>query len=759
MKTLPNILFISDFEASELSLGFLQCSSQQLLPLDWIHYHARLSGAAASVTVEQQFTNRRNHPIEALYVFPLSGNSAVHQMTVTIGERVLEGRLQEKKAARQSYERGMNAGHRSVLVEQADDNVFRANVGNIPAGETVTVSLTYAEKLTTAYGETELRLPMTITPRWSPGGVCWGEKRQNTRARTAVSIEIDGVPTSMRSSQHALVARHHQGKVCLEFDRGVELLDRDLVVRYSLAESNRASARAQRFGDHFMVSIHPPVEQVAQQVARDVVILFDRSGSMSGHKMTSCQRAVMDYLEHLNPQDRYLLVAFDNAVEYFAQEFQPAWTDGRPKQWVQGVQARGGTDIGLALQAAYRANFHPDHQPVVVLMTDGEVGNENEIYRIAQEAVGRMRIFTLGIGATVNDAFLRRVAELGRGSCELVTPGDDLERSVRRLAAETSTPVITDLEVFGVGPTVSHITPARLPDLYAARPVHLTGAIQGEGRIRVQGRLAGSSLVWEAEVEPEPCDNRAIPILWARDQVRQIEDDLRLSAIRDRAGAERRITEVALEFGLMTRFTSFVVVDKAEVVAPFGCQTVVQPMEPLRAAPMGGMLMCQAISADAFGAPAPCAETSGALFGSFECEEAPAADLFSAAPSRRRGLIRPGLGGGALRKSMLGHAKSDDKPKLERRQAAPKQDSPVQAMSQAIDQYLAQRMTGAELVARLAALLVWLKASGGIPHGLLKEGEELSRQLAGGAPNADMTLTRWFRKVKLSLHSAGWAIC
>lgn len=309
--------------------------------------------------------------------------------------------------------------------------------------------------------------------------------------------------------------------------------------------------------------------------------------------MDSARQAVGDFLRRLRSSDRFAVLAFDDHVESYQRGLQGHGQVADAIRWLASVDSRGGTEIRQALTDAIDMTQHSKDLPCIVIITDGQVGNEPEIYRTVQQKVPRARIFTLGIDTAVNDAFLRRLAGLGRGTCELVTPGEKLSKAVERLAREVSTPVITDLRLHdeGFGVDGGSLAPAVLPDVFAARPAVVLGRHHGAGLLRLEGQPD-----WSETLSATPTSNPALSIVWAREQITALEDRLRIETV-DRAAVEKEILELALRYQLLTRFTAFVLVDKAEKVTEGSTpRTVVQPVEmpsewaqAQAAAPAGGV--------------------------------------------------------------------------------------------------------------------------------------------------------------------------
>lgn len=576
-------------------------------PLRALDVQARISGPLASVDVRQTFANPFSNPIEAVYLFPLPHGAAVHRFRLRVGDRVVDGVVKERGEAREEYREGLRRGHRAALLEQERDNVFTVQVGNLPPGEEVSIELSYAGRLETDLAETTFRFPLVVAPRYIPGDPLDGEPvghgtsadtsrvpdasrlnpprlhpglRSGARLSLKVLVDTGGLlPQRLACSQHATSVGSSDGTLTVELARADELLDRDFVLRFRLAAEE---ARPLLLVDdrHFLLSLVPPRETHVQS-ARDVLFLLDRSGSMGGSKMQSALRAVTRFLELLEPGDRFALEAFDDRVESYKRgAFCDASAVPEATQWLSRVDARGGTEILGPLTRALDRRADKGRVICVVLITDGQVGNEPEIYRMVQKRAQGPRLFTLGIDTAVNDAFLRRAAALGRGTCELLTPGEDLEVALQRLARETGRPLLVDLELVDAGlkPEQDSLAPSRIPDLFAARASFVLGRKSGTGAVDLKARRPDGAS-WQAHVQPLATPNAALGVVWARERVTALEDRLRL---RDGSPSaiEAEILALAVEYQILTRFTAFVLVDSAEVVNPEGkAQTVVQPVE------------------------------------------------------------------------------------------------------------------------------------------------------------------------------------
>jgi Ca-activated chloride channel family protein len=429
-------------------------------------------------------------------------------------------------------------------------------------------------------------------------------------------------------SQHATRSTNKQESLIVSLAREKEPLDRDFLLRWRLADERMASTLiAQRGADgkgFGLLSIVPPRRDGFLGVARDVVFVVDRSGSMSGEKMVSAARACSALLSTLGPRDRFSLQAFDDVVEWMdGPRFEAADEAAieRGEKWLRTIGARGGTELDGALAAALQAiGARRDGQgraAVVVLLTDGQVGDESSALKRAQSELGEARLFTVGIDTAVNDGFLKRLAALGGGTASFVEPGAQLEEALRRVGREIGAPLVVDLRVEDVdaGLIPSSSAPARVPDLFAGHAVTSSFRLDrregaaGSGRVRVIGQLADGGK-YEEIVEVRELPMPAIGQVWARARVADLEDAFRIASPQEKEKLKSEIVALALVHTLLTRFTAFVVVDESEVVNKDGVRRqVTQPVEMPASwemqVPFGALGAAQSAGAGAGGPMSP----------------------------------------------------------------------------------------------------------------------------------------------------------
>jgi Ca-activated chloride channel family protein len=603
------------------------------LPLRAVSFSAVVAERVAEVTVEQTFENTYAELLEAVYIFPLSGGAAVSRFELHVDGKQLIGIVEERGEARRQYDQAIAQGKKAALLEQERDDVFTVKLGNLPPRSIATIKMVYSERLPAFDdGETELRVPLVVAPRYIPGqpleraSLGDGTEADTTAVpdasrisppRLAPGLRGDvklGIQVEILSSeavdelgctQHATKVSQEGGRLLVTLGAKDELLDRDFVLRWKTAASEEKPLLlvTKKNGECFgLLSIVPPREAKAGQGARDVVFLLDRSGSMAGQKMDSAKRACERLLDELQPQDRFALCAFSNGAQWMETSFVAADRRGKAQgvSWLRGIGASGGTELDPALQGVF-ALFESEsgvvpaggmqklkaatpRLPVLVIVTDGEVGNESEILRRVEGRLSNIRVHTLGIDTAVNAAFLRGLAHLGRGTATLCAPGPTLEDALSRIGKEIGTPVLLDIEVEdrGLGFDPASITPERLPDLFAGRTASIFFRCRSlSGALVVRAKRAEGG-TFEQTVKAEAVELNALPQLWAKSRVSDLEDRYRLAYGGQGGGLEAARGEIlglALEHQLLTRFTAFIVIDHSEVAERLAKRKIVQAVE------------------------------------------------------------------------------------------------------------------------------------------------------------------------------------
>ncbi len=588
------------------------------LPLARVAIAAAVADRIAEVTITQVFRNTCSEPIEAVYTFPLDGGSVVSRFEMQVGERTLHGVVAERAEARRRYDRAVDEGKRAALLEQERDDVFTVQLGNLPPGEDATIRLTYSEELTFFDdGLTELRLPLVLGVRYVPGdpapGVSAGHGtepdtdvvRDGSRitpprlaegfdpgVHLALQVDLAGGPvTDLACSQHATRLSTVGGRTTISLARSDERLDRDFVLRWRAAAPGAVAPTLFFYrrpsGERYGILSMGAAAGTGQVRSRDVIFVLDRSGSMQGAKMASAARACSLLLGTLGPGDRFGLLAFSQSAQWLigggsAHSLVAADRTGisRGERVLREVQADGGTELHPALinalGALHAGGDVPGRVPIVVLITDGEVGDESRVLELVQRA--NVRVFTVGVDTSVNSGLLKRLAQVGRGTFVLTEPGAGLDSALEAIGREIGAPLVENLAIALEGGALTDVAPERLPDLFAGRAATIAFRADTGSTVHVTGRRADGG-AFSLDVAGTDVDLPAVAHLWARRRLTDLEDRYRLTR-SDKEAVEAEIVALSTSHGVLSRFTAFLVVDDRQAVVSTGeRRTIVQPIE------------------------------------------------------------------------------------------------------------------------------------------------------------------------------------
>ncbi|TDC03155.1 VWA domain-containing protein [Nonomuraea longispora] len=583
------------------------------LPLESVDVAADISGLIAGVEVTQGFRNPFDVTLEATYVFPLPDRAAVTGFRMEAGDRVVEGVLKERGQARADYDQALREGRRAAIAEEDRPDVFTIRVGNILPGERVSVRLTMSQPLPYEDGAATFRFPLVVAPRYIPGTPIDGRPAGDGAApdtdavpdasritppvllpgfpdpvRLSLSARVDAAGLRLRGLASSLhVVEEEGGTVRL---RPGERLDRDFILRMSFDASTslQLDGGAEGRRTYALTVVPPPLQ--ATRAPRDVVLLLDRSGSMGGWKMVCARRAAARIVDTLTPQDRFAVLTFDSVVEQAFEGLVEADDRNRYRavEHLARVDARGGTEMLEPLQQAVALlDGTSGRERVVVLVTDGQVGNEDQILEQAGGALSAMRVHTVGIDRAVNAGFLGRLAGLGAGRCELVESEDRLDAAMEQIHRRIGAPLVTDLSIKGLDVEPGTVT--HLGSIFPGVPLRVYGRYREGSSLTVRGMAADGP--WEEQVQGVEVDNPAIRAVWARTHLRELEDRYAMGE----HDLESTIVRTSLDNGVLCRFTAYVAIDTRQVAEGGPEHRVIQPVEPPSgwepprgAAPMAG---------------------------------------------------------------------------------------------------------------------------------------------------------------------------
>ena len=564
------------------------------VPLKHTEVKADVLGYIATVDVTQQYHNPYDAKIEAVYVFPLPHNAAVNEFVMTIGERKIRGIIREREEAQKIYAEAKSQGYVASLLTQERPNIFTQAVANIEPGKQIDINVRYFHTLEYRDGSYEFVFPMVVGPRFNPPGSAdpieavgrgtqnvQGKKveylRPNERSGHDIGLTVNvnagvAIENLQCRSHNVDVRQGEEGGAVVALAKNDTIPNRDFVLRYQVAGGRTKSAlvahRDER-GSYFTLMIFPPKDLTSlPRRPLEMVFTVDVSGSMSGRPIEQAKSALRYALANMDARDTFQVITFSSDARQLFERPVPV-TRGNVESalsFVNSQRAGSGTMMIEGIKASL--NFPRDEERLrfVSFLTDGYIGNEAEILRAVHDNLGASRIFSFGVGSSVNRYLLDHMAKMGSGAVAYLSLNDKAEEVMGPYFERISHPAMTDVEIDWGGMKVTEVYPRRVPDLFVGRPVIISGRFEGEGNgtIKVRGRAGNEVAEMVVPVKvgagaEATAAHKAISAVWARTKIADLAD--RSAWDVEARELPAQVRQVALEYGLMSPFTAFVAVD------------------------------------------------------------------------------------------------------------------------------------------------------------------------------------------------------
>lgn len=570
------------------------------LPLKKTEADVRITGVIADVTVTQVYSNSGNNPLNARYVFPASTRAAVQGMTMTVGDRVVKAKIRERETARKEFDQAKKEGKSASLLNQERPNVFTMSVANIMPGDTVAIELHYTELLVPEKGIYEFVYPAVVGPRYSgkPAGdgndPSWIENpflRKNSNVKTGFDIRCRlsaGMPLQ------DVACTSYDTTVAFDGPSSARVLlkdpmntagNRDYILRYRLADRKIQSGLMLYRGEKenfFLLTVQPPERAESGDIPpREYVFVVDVSGSMEGFPLDVSKDVLKKLIGSLKPTDKFNVVLFAGTSSVMAPSSVLATPENieRGLNHITSQRGGGGTELAAAMKTAFGIPRDPAFSRSVIVVTDGYIAEEKEIFDLIGGNLSKTNVFAFGIGSSVNRYLIEGIARAGLGEPFVVTKEAEAEGAAARFCEYVKTPLLKDIRVDYRGFDVYDLEPAAIPDMFGERPVVVAGKWKGNaaGTIRVTGTGGKDLYVQDFKVEDfiPLTENKPLASLWARTRVARLSD-LQIGRGEDDSKAE--ITALGLNYSLLTKYTSFIAVHE-KVRNPGGtAKDVKQPL-------------------------------------------------------------------------------------------------------------------------------------------------------------------------------------
>jgi Ca-activated chloride channel homolog len=562
-----------------------------------------ISAMTARTMVRQRFINGTDQWQEAVYVFPLPDESAVDQLRMKVGDRIIEGEIKEKAEAKKVYEQAKKEGKKASLLSQERPNIFTMAVANIAPGEEVEVEIEFQQVVAFSNGIFSLRFPMVVGPRYIPGTSLLRDREHGAIQVSGTGWAMDSVqvpdasritpPVAMDAEQnlnpvrlmlelaagfsvarveslyHGITVDDEEGDMKLiRFDGNVKA-DRDFVLEWEAAKSDlpQAALFSENRGSdtYLLMMLSPPAQDLIKSPPpRELVFVLDTSGSMAGPSIVQAREALMLAISRLTDHDRFNVIEFNSDARKLFDRAERGDAEHRKRaiRFVSSLKANGGTEIAKALDLALDAKKNHERIRQVMFLTDGSVGNEKELLGMIASRLGDSRLFTVGIGSAPNSYFMSRAAVMGRGSYTYIGKTSEVQQKMMQLFQKLEHPAITDIMVKTAGGQPLEYYPDPIPDLYEGESLVVSLKVPEdiENEILQISGYAGNK-VWQEQVNVQKLAERpGVATLWARKKIRSLMDSLGLGAAEEHIRNE--VLSTALSHHLVSRYTSLVAVEQ-----------------------------------------------------------------------------------------------------------------------------------------------------------------------------------------------------
>lgn len=585
-----------------------------------------VQGLLARAIVEQTFTNQSSQWVEGIYAFPLPDDASVDELSMIIGDTKIDGVIQPRRKAQRTYEAAKRSGKKASLLEQQRPNLFTTRIANIPPGESISVRIAYQSNVRYSDGRFSLYFPLTITPRYIPGqtmryanteldvstGGGWAAPTDSvsdadkitppmtdTPSPVSINVSLDtGLPNlTIASSTHDIISTPvnstNKNTWDISLANGLIPADKDFKLTWTpqattapVAAVFRQDKKTADNVESFASLMLMPPQQIFNDTIppREIIFVIDTSQSMSGNSIIQARKTLALGIERLTTNDTFNVIEFDNdSHKLFNNSVTANDTNkARALRWVEKLAADGGTEILGAMVSALDSNSTDNRIKQIVFVTDGSVGNEHEIFTYLSNNIGSAKLFTVGIGSAPNMWFMRKSAELGRGTYTHIANTLELVDKTLLLLAKLERPALTDISVSFKTDTAPEIYPKIIPDVYMGEPVladaRWTENLQ-DGDIEITGKYGGqewsqtiklgtlAKQTGELEDQTQGLDNtqgldktRGLDKQWAARKIQSLEDNLLFTSNYEEV--EQAVTDIALTYGLVTKYTSLVAVEE-----------------------------------------------------------------------------------------------------------------------------------------------------------------------------------------------------
>jgi len=575
-------------ESSQASAGLFQVEGGSI-PLEGVEVEGDIIGRGAKVTLRQRFRNVEDNAIEVVYKFPLPEGAAICGFKAIVDDRVIEGHIEEREEAFELYDQALSDGHGAQLLDEERPNIFTLSVGNIKPQSTVVIEISYVVLLDTHGTEVRFSLPTTISPRYTPEN----QPDRNGIPVTAIvnppialsvpyglkiNVNIHGRKkvASIGSASHPINTEFTDDKAAIGFTSDTAAMDRDfiLTIVYQQEFANRGFVFHDRDDDSYVqIDFMPHEDRSAahnddRSREREIVFVLDCSGSMAGESIDEAKTALEIMIKALNPDTSFNIYRFGRSFEHLFKRSKAYSKEGMQAAltYISNTDASlGGTEMLAPLKDIYQHQLKANQHRDIVVITDGEVSNENEIIDLAKRHADKTALHMVGIGNGSNEFLIRSLARLSGGASELIAPNERIEPKILRIFKKVMDGRLRNVKIhWGMdvdqAPVALNAFISQGMSIFA----RITGAVAEHTSVKITGETRSGLRAWDIALSAVD-EGSPIPILWARERIRDIEEG-NTQGSRQRERTDRKSTKAIIEiskrYGIVSSETSFIGIER-----------------------------------------------------------------------------------------------------------------------------------------------------------------------------------------------------
>ena len=584
--------------------------NQAEIPLKHVKISGSICGFHGELNISQTYKNHTPKSIEVIYTFPLPDSSTVTGFTAHAGDRTINSEVREKEEAFQIYDEALRKGDSAYLLEQYRPNIFQISLGQISPEEEVQVSISYLDTIKYQDGEMSLAIPTLVAPRYIPGkpagkrrgmGVIGPTHRvpdadfvtppvKDVDYKVELDLLIDPLINidQFNSPSHQITATpEKENKTRINFTPGQVPLDRDIIINCKGKEETSAGTLTCQGRDDNIIYLNllPELEAYQEEeTSKNYIFLMDISGSMGGKKIEQAKNALQLCIRNLTQKDTFNIVAFESTTHYFSERGSLPFNHKnleKATRWINALYPMGGTEILKALQFSLQTSSPKD--TIIMLFTDGQVGNEKEILQYTKRHIRQNKIYTFGIDTAVNSFLINSLAQEGSGLAEYIYPGERIEDKVLRQFARITSPGVSSIKLDWGNLEIKEIFPPEIKQIFNLEPLTVLAKYRGdlEGEVTLSGKVNEENFSTSLDLSrAAKGDTSLLEKLWARMKIDSMEESLSNINPRREQAVIQEIVNLAREYKISSPYTSFVAVEERPDRASGIPETIVVPVSP-----------------------------------------------------------------------------------------------------------------------------------------------------------------------------------